>query len=102
MKAIAAPAPIWPLSAAKMVAVRFTVELYGKLADIAGRAVEVELNTGETHFDALLTHLSTLHPPLIPHLNDARLMLCVNDEVVHGGVFKAGDSLALLPPVSGG
>ena len=79
------------------------VELCGRLADACGREVELELPAAGLSVPALLAALRAAHPLLDAPLARARVRACVNDMVVPDDtVIRAGDLVALFPPVSGG
>ena len=79
-----------------------TIELYGKYADGAGRAVAVDVALPITLSD-LTDAIRAQHPVLTEALAHPRTRFCVNDVLVIGEAeVRAGDSVALFPPVSGG
>ena len=78
-----------------------TVRLFARLADIAGaRSAEVEIGEGLTAADAYRL-LAGQYPGL--GALQPNVMYAVNREYVSGEHrLRAGDELALIPPVSGG
>ncbi len=80
---------------------RIRVLFFGVLKDLAGKSAdELELPEGSSGRD-LLTHYERLLPQLRATL--ATVALAVNQEYASPGTkLKAGDEIALLPPVSGG
>jgi molybdopterin converting factor subunit 1 len=77
------------------------VRLFARLADVAGtRSTEVELGEGLTAGDAY--RLLCREHPAMGGL-EGSLMYAVNAEyVAPDHPLRAGDELALIPPVSGG
>jgi sulfur-carrier protein len=70
--------------------------IFGRLTDIAGNSLSLE-NVADT--DALVKELSHLYPALA----DAKYVIAVNKEMVHGNtVLTDNSTVALLPPFSGG
>src|SRR3972149_3440791 len=77
------------------------VRLFARLADLAGtRETEVELGEGRSAAEAFVV-LCRRFPQLAVHGDS--LMYAVNAEYVPPDhPLRAGDELALIPPVSGG
>jgi molybdopterin synthase catalytic subunit len=77
------------------------VRLFARLAELAGtREADVEVGEGLTAGDAFRL-LARSHPQMAPF--EARVMYAVNREYVDASTpLRAGDELALIPPVSGG
>lgn len=85
------------------MATRLNVELCGRLADACGRMVEVDLPTEEVPVSALLSALALAYPALISSIASGRVRACVNEALVGpDSLVRAGDQVALFPPVSGG
>lgn len=79
------------------------VELCGRLADACGRDVEVDVPAAGLSVPALLAELRAAYPLLDAPLARGRIRACVNDMVVPDDtLIRAGDLVALFPPVSGG
>jgi molybdopterin synthase catalytic subunit len=77
------------------------VLLFATYREVAGKKeLEVELPPGATLQD-LLSQVGQTHPRLKPF--EDSMLVAVNQEFVDPGTrLKAGDEVALLPPVSGG
>jgi molybdopterin synthase sulfur carrier subunit len=79
------------------------VELCGRLADSCGRVVDVELGQSETPVRDLFAALGEAYPALAPSIANGRVRACVNEALVGlDSLVRAGDEVALFPPVSGG
>lgn len=80
---------------------RVRVLLFAGLREAAGtRELALDLPDGAAA-SALRDRLAHEHPPLAPLL--ARAALAVNEEYVTGdAALHDGDTVALIPPVSGG
>lgn len=78
-----------------------TVKFFATYREIVGmRESTVSLGKGAT-VGALLDQLFRSHPGLAPHRTT--MLMAVNQEFVEiGEPLRAGDEVALLPPVSGG
>ena len=82
-----------------MVSVR--VEFYGVLQEAAGRQALNWPQAEPVAVESLLTALASEYAKLEGHL--PRLACAVNDSIVpRSQLVRPGDTLALLPPVSGG
>ncbi|MEO8779138.1 MAG: MoaD/ThiS family protein [Rhodanobacter sp.] len=83
--------------------IRIKVEYYGILREVCGcHAEDVEFDElEEVTVAQVLSRLVAQHPGLGPH---RRYMACALDAelVADDAVLRAGTTLALLPPVSGG
>ncbi len=79
---------------------RVTVEFYGVLREIMGRA-ELSMATESATISAMLTELASLNPELAKHL--PRAACVIQDVVVHKShPLHEGCIVGLIPPVSGG
>lgn len=82
---------------------RLNVELCGRLADACGRMVELDLPAQEVPVSALFAALAAVYPALAPSIASGRVRACVNEALVGAdSPVRAGDEVALFPPVSGG
>ena len=82
---------------------RLNVELCGRLADACGRMVELDLRAEEVPVRALFAALAAAYPALAPSIASGRVRACVNEALVRpDSPVRAGDEVALFPPVSGG
>ena len=78
------------------------ITLYGKLGEALGREISLDEIAGRTVGD-LRRALAEQHPRLAADLLSPRVRACVNDAMVgEDFAIRAGDEVALLPPVSGG
>lgn len=85
------------------MAVKLSVELCGRLADACGRVVTFELPQSETPLSDLFAALGRAHPSLGQAIASGRVRACVNEAMATSeAVVRAGDDVALFPPVSGG
>jgi len=75
---------------------------FAALKELVGTGEEqLSLPEGCRTVSAALEHLEGLHPELRAHRSSVRLAL--NESFVSGDpTLSAGDTLALIPPVSGG
>ncbi len=84
--------------------IRVTVLFFSVLRDLVGAdqlPVELATTDGAPTLDFLLTTLYATHPGLESW--DSRLLLAVNAEFApRGTLLRAGDEVALMPPVQGG
>lgn len=79
------------------------VELCGRMADACGRMVQLDLTQEEISVSSLFAALSTAYPALAPVIACGRIRACVNEVLVGAdSLVRAGDEVALFPPVSGG
>ena len=80
---------------------RCAILLFAQLAEAVGRdRLTLELSNGATVGDAL--HRIALEHPAVADMRDA-LAVAVNDRYCPGDTALAdGDTIALIPPVSGG
>ena len=79
----------------------YTVRLFAGLREMIGaREIALEVPDGATAAD-LKERLGEIHPHVAPML--PTVACAVNEEYVDGAhVLRAGDDVALIPPVSGG
>jgi len=82
--------------------VEIRVEFYGVLQEVVGTAAAAwPLATDDCTVSQLLDELRERFPGLAAHM--PRLAFAVGDQIVpRGHPLRSGDTLALLPPVSGG
>ncbi|HEY6870601.1 MAG TPA: MoaD/ThiS family protein [Novosphingobium sp.] len=79
------------------------VELYGKLADPCGPAITIPIPAAGCTATQLRALVAAHHAGLAALLATTRVRLCINDGVAAESVrVKPGDTVALMPPVSGG
>jgi molybdopterin converting factor small subunit len=79
---------------------RLRVLLYGRLADVIGRQVEVDAPGGSS-VGELRRELASRHPAAAEALDRSRA--CVERSFVSDEhVLTAGEEVEFLPPVSGG
>lgn len=76
------------------------VLFFAHLKDVTGCEF-MELDLESAHADTLWEHLIRAYPGLAQHRNSVRLA-CNGEYVDPETRFRAGDELALIPPVSGG
>ena len=90
-----------PPSARMTTVPQYTVRLFAGLREMIGaREITIDVPDGATA-DGLKQRLGELHPHVEPML--PTIACAVNEEYVDGGhVLRAGDDVALIPPVSGG
>ncbi len=81
-----------------------TVLFFSVLRDLVGAeelSLELAATDGAPTLGCLLTTLYATHPALESW--DSRLLLAVNAEfATRGTLLRAGDEVALMPPVQGG
>ncbi|KAL9186763.1 hypothetical protein ACHAXT_010483 [Thalassiosira profunda] len=91
-----------------MPSVSIKVLFFASAREAAGgiTSADVELDADGADTKALRTKLATLYPKLAPLVEDEEnLTLALNEEYVAMGEvlpLKAGDTVALIPPISGG
>lgn len=79
-----------------------TVVYLAKLADLVGRTSEA-VNTEVTDSNALIALLTQRGEPWCSALTHNLYKLAINNQIVHGNTpLHDGDTVALLPPVTGG
>jgi len=79
------------------------IELCGRLADSCGREVELDIPERGLPVATLMAALGDAYPALGGALGRGRIRACVNETIVPAAmVVRAGDRVALFPPVSGG
>lgn len=77
------------------------VQFYGKLADMLGRDVEIDVGA-ECSIGEIRQRLSSEHPQAARALA-ARVRACVGDRFVSDShVVGAGETVEFLPVISGG
>lgn len=79
------------------------IELFGKLADPCGRSVTIAIPGEGCSGAELRARLARHDPALGALLASTRVRLCINDNLALAeDRIRPGDSVAILPPVSGG
>lgn len=79
------------------------VHLFGQLSEMIGREVELSSELASETVAELRRALAARYPDASARLLSPRIRACVNDTVVDDDhVVALGDTVALLPPVSGG
>jgi molybdopterin converting factor subunit 1 len=80
---------------------RLTIFLFAQLADsIGARAIEIEMHDGATVAD-LLRELEAKHPSITALRG--RLAVAIDERYARQEeIVRAGQTIALIPPVSGG
>jgi sulfur-carrier protein len=79
------------------------VELCGRLADLAGDVVDVEVPNAGISITDLRAALAAAQPALIDALHDPKVRACVDEILVgDGAMVRAGQVVAFFPPLSGG
>ena len=82
---------------------RVTVRLFAGLREVIGSdAIVEEFATSDVTVETLRTRLGEAHPKLGPYLSG--VAIAVNEEYIlePGTALKDGDTVALIPPISGG
>jgi molybdopterin synthase catalytic subunit len=83
--------------------VRVTVRLFAGLREVIGSdAIVEEFATPDVTVESLRARLGEAHPKLGPYLSG--VAIAVNEEYIlePGTALKDGDTVALIPPISGG
>jgi len=79
------------------------IELCGKLADVAGPRLALAIAERGCDAAGLLDRVARDCPALADSISRGRVRVCVNDTIVgNEAPVRAGDRVALFPPVSGG
>ena len=79
------------------------VELYGRLADPCGPAVDIAIPAAGCPVAELRALVAAHHARLGDLLATTRVRICINDAIAaETARVMPGDSVALMPPVSGG
>lgn len=79
------------------------IELCGRLADLAGPRIVLDLPAGGCDAAHLLHEAARQVPALAPMIAAGRVKVCVNEQLVDAATHVPLDgAIALLPPVSGG
>jgi molybdopterin converting factor small subunit len=93
----------------QVLTIRVNVLLFASAREAAGNIsqVEVELKTNENcDTVGIRSKLASLYPKLKPSLLDEEsITLALNEEYIPSGAIialKDGDTIALIPPISGG
>lgn len=82
---------------------RVTVRLFAGLREVIGSdAIVEEFATSDVTVETLRARLGEAHPKLGPYLSG--VAIAVNEEYIlePGTALKDGDTVALIPPISGG
>jgi molybdopterin converting factor small subunit len=78
------------------------ITLYGKLGEALGREIAIA-ETDVRSISQVRRVLADRHPDLASDFLSVRVRACVNDAIVGDEhAIEPGDTVALLPPVSGG
>ena len=79
------------------------VLLYGRLGDLVGRRIAVELPEGGCAIAELREIIAARHPQLREEIIRERVRACVDDKIVSPGFRISPDQrIEFFPPVSGG
>lgn len=79
------------------------VELCGRLADLAGDVVDVDVPNAGLSIADLRTALAALHPALADAILGPKVRACVDEVMVDDmAMVRAGQVVAFFPPLSGG
>ena len=79
------------------------IELCGKLADFAGAECALSIPFEGMSITAVKRAVAMQIPALSDDMASPRTKACVNDAMVADSIIiRAGDRIALFPPVSGG
>ena len=79
------------------------VELCGRLADLAGDVVDVDVPNSGASIADLRAALAALHPALADNILGPKVRACVDEMLVDDAVVvRAGQVVAFFPPLSGG
>ena len=74
---------------------------YREQAGIGGETINIEGNNDSVTLGGLITMVCDIHPRILA--SPERIVGAVNEEYrEHSHVLKEGDTVALIPPVSGG
>lgn len=77
--------------------------LFGRLADRAGREVEIDVPAAGCTIAALRDLVAAACPGLAGELDPARIRACIDRELAsEGSLARPGQEVAFLPPLSGG
>lgn len=80
-----------------------SIELCGRLADLAGPRIALDLPAGGCDAAALLRQAARQFPALAPMIAAGRVKVCVDERLVDPTTpIPLHGAIALLPPVSGG
>lgn len=81
---------------------RVKIKIYGRLADLIGRDLELELTKPATVFE-ILDRLAQSNPAASSALLNPRVRICLNGDLVGGNFLADPDSeIEILSVVSGG
>ena len=79
------------------------VRLYGRLADMLGKQVLLDLAQSSCSVGQLRAAIAERHPPAGPEIMSQRVRACVGDTLVgEDHLVTAGQTVEFFPPVSGG
>ena len=79
------------------------IDLYGRLADAAGRRVRLFATNEPLSIMDLRHQLASAYPELAAYIVSNRVRACVNDRIVGDDYqLSSNDRIAFFPPVSGG
>jgi molybdopterin converting factor small subunit len=78
------------------------VTLFGRLADMIGRELNLHLGSGCTIAD-VRSEIARLYPDAAAEMRSSRVRALINDALAGDDRLAAeGDEIAFLPPLSGG
>lgn len=80
-----------------------SLELCGRLAELAGRTLSVDIPAEGCRADELLARVAEQAPLIAALVSEGRIRVCIGEAIVDGAALvRPGDQVALFPPVSGG
>ncbi|WP_205480074.1 MoaD/ThiS family protein [Sphingomonas arenae] len=79
------------------------VRLYGRLADMLGRELRLEVPGADCSVAEVRSRIAEEHPQSREHILSSRVRACVGDTLVSDTHrLKTSEALEFFPPVSGG
>lgn len=80
-----------------------SVKLCGRLAELAGRTLSVDIPAEGCRADELLARVAERAPLIAAFVSEGRVRVCIEETIVDDAtVVRPGQHVALFPPVSGG
>ena len=80
-----------------------SLELCGRLAELAGRTLSVDIPAEGCRADELLARVAQQAPLIAAFVSEGRVRVCIDETIVDdSALVRPGDHVALFPPVSGG